>query len=332
MRTALGLAWASLVGNAVLVLSGGAVRLTESGLGCPTWPRCTDESLVPHGELGLHGAIEFGNRLLGVALALVAIATWVAVLRLRPAAGPARRTATLLALGVPAQALLGGVTVLTDLNPWIVAWHLMLSMALIALAVLLIRQLAAPSASATVPTPVVWLVRVTYATCWLVLYAGTVVTGSGPHAGDAASPRNGLDPASVSQAHADLVFLLVGLTVGTVFALRACGAPDTLVRAAAALLVVELAQGTIGLVQYATDLPLALVAAHLLGASVLTAVATWLWLATESAGPRTLHSPPLPATPRTAAPSDLRVAVGDRAAEGQRRNGSTATARKSRAK
>ncbi|HLK94579.1 MAG TPA: COX15/CtaA family protein [Nocardioidaceae bacterium] len=283
LRTARALAWASLAGNALLVLSGGAVRLTESGLGCPTWPQCTEESLVPHGELGLHGAIEFGNRLLGVALALVAIATWVAVLRLRTAAGRARRTATLLALGVPAQALLGGVTVLTDLNPWMVACHLMLSMALIALAVLLIRQLARPLPLAAVPAPAVWLVRVLYATCWVVLYAGTVVTGSGPHAGDAASPRNGLDPASVSQAHADLVFLLVGLTVGAVFALRASGAPDALVRAATTLLAVELAQGAIGLVQYATDLPLALVAAHLLGASVLTAVATWLWLATESA-------------------------------------------------
>ena len=283
LRTVRALAWASLVGNVVLVLTGGAVRLTASGLGCPAWPQCSDGSLVPHGELGMHGVIEFGNRIMGVALAVVAVATWIAVMRLRPAHRQARRTATVLALGVPAQALLGGVTVLTDLNPWVVAVHLMLSMALIALAVLLIRQLAGSVTQWPVPMPLLWLVRGTYGTVWAVLYAGTVVTGSGPHAGDADSPRNGLDPATVSQAHADLVFLLVGLTAGALCALWACGAPRALVRAAIALLAVELAQGTIGLVQYATDLPLALVAAHLLGASVLTAVASWLWLATESA-------------------------------------------------
>jgi len=278
------LAWASLAANVGIVLTGGAVRLTGSGLGCPTWPRCTDRSFVPHGELGVHGVVEFGNRMLTFVLVAVAISTWVAARRLHPVRPGARRTATWLALGVPAQALLGGVTVLTDLDPWVVALHLMLSMVLIAWSVLLLRQVhEQPPARRPVPAAVGWLVRATYAVCWLVLYAGTVVTGSGPHAGDVSSPRNGLDPATVSQLHADLVLLLVGLTVGALAALLAVDA-RRLARVAGWLLGVELAQGTIGLVQYATDLPLVLVAAHLFGASALVAVATWLWLGTEDAG------------------------------------------------
>jgi cytochrome c oxidase assembly protein subunit 15 len=127
-----------------------------------------------------------------------------------------------------------------------------------------------------------WLV---YLLMWAVLYAGTVVTGSGPHAGDADAPRNGLDPAAVSQLHADLVLLLLGLTVGLVLALRAVDAPAAAVRAAQWLLGVELAQGLVGAVQYATDLPLVLVGMHLLGAAVLVAVATWALLSVrEPAG------------------------------------------------
>jgi cytochrome c oxidase assembly protein subunit 15 len=111
-----------------------------------------------------------------------------------------------------------------------------------------------------------------------VLYAGTVVTGSGPHAGDADAPRNGLDPAAMSQLHADLVLLLLGLTVGLVLALRALRATAGVLRAAQWLLGVELAQGLVGAAQYATELPLVLVGAHLLGAAVLVAVATWALL------------------------------------------------------
>src|SRR5689334_7421776 len=125
------LAVASLVSNIVIVVTGGAVRLTASGLGCPTWPRCTDESFVVHGAMGVHGMIEFGNRMLTFVLAVVAIATWVVAMRYRPRRSSIRRLATILALGVPAQAVLGGFTVLTDLNPWVVALHLLLSLALI---------------------------------------------------------------------------------------------------------------------------------------------------------------------------------------------------------
>ena len=220
------LAIASLAVNILIVVTGGVVRLTASGLGCPTWPRCTDESFVPHGELGLHGAIEFGNRMVTFLLAAVAIATFVAALR--HGRSSLVRLSVLLGLGVPAQALIGGVTVLTDLNPWVVAFHLLVSMAMIQVAVLLLRRLREGDgpAVATVPHAVTWLVRTTFVAGWVVLYLGTIVTGSGPHAGDVDAPRNGLDPAALSQLHTDAVFLLLGLTVGALFALRAVGAPE----------------------------------------------------------------------------------------------------------
>jgi cytochrome c oxidase assembly protein subunit 15 len=284
------LAWASLVANIAIVVTGGAVRLTGSGLGCPSWPRCTEASaqepgsFVPHAELGAHGVIEFGNRMLTFVLVAVAITTLVAAWRLRPARRSLRRLALLLALGIPAQALIGGVTVLTDLNPWIVAGHLLVSMALISLAVVMIRRVGEGDGPAlqVLARPGVVLVRMTYVLTWIVLYLGTVVTGSGPHAGDADAPRNGLDPQAMSQLHADGVFLLVGLTVGCLAVARAVGAPAAVVRAAAVLLAVELVQGTIGFVQYVTDLPEALVAAHLLGAAVLVAAATDLLVHTHT--------------------------------------------------
>ena len=267
------LGWASLVANIAIVVTGGAVRLTGSGLGCPTWPRCTDESFRAHGDLGLHGAIEFGNRLLTFVLTAIAIATFVAAWQ--TGRRSLRRLALVLALGVPAQAVLGGITVLTDLNSWLVALHLMLSMAMIGVAVLFLRRIDDP-----VDAPARWtrgrvptLAWLTFATAWAVLYLGTVVTGAGPHAGDAQTERNGLDPVQVSQLHADGVFLLVGLTVGLLLA------AGTARRAVAVLLAVELAQGTIGFVQYFTDLPEVLVGFHLLGAALTSAAATWALLA-----------------------------------------------------
>ena len=270
------LAVSSLAVNILIVVTGGVVRLTASGLGCPTWPRCTDKSFVPHQELGLHGAIEFGNRMVTFLLAAVAIATFVAALRYGRRS--VVRLSVVLALGVPAQALVGGVTVLTDLNPWIVAFHLLVSMAMIGVSVLLLRRLREGDGPPvpTVPGALVWLVRTTFAAGWAVLYLGTVVTGSGPHAGDIDAPRNGLDPASLSQLHTDAVFLLVGLTIGSLYALRASGAPERAVRAAGALLVVELAQGLVGFAQYFSGLPVVLVGFHLLGSALVSAALTWL--------------------------------------------------------
>ena len=269
------LGWATLVANAVLVVTGGAVRLTGSGLGCPTWPRCTDRSFTPHGALDVHSAIEFGNRMLTFVLVAIAIATFFAAWQ--TGRRELRTIALVLALGIPAQAIIGGITVLTDLNPWIVSFHLICSLAIIGLAVLFLQRLDRP-APHVATGPLVALAWGTFTAGWVVLYIGTVVTGSGPHAGDADSPRNGLNPLQVSQLHADVVFLFIGLTVGLLLALHATGAPAPARRAAATLLGVELAQGAIGFVQYFTDLPIVLVGFHLLGAAVISAAMTWLLL------------------------------------------------------
>ena len=260
---------AVLVSNIGIVLTGALVRLTGSGLGCPTWPKCTDESFVPHQALGINGAIEFGNRMLTYVLIVVAIAAFIAIWRWDRTNASLRRHMAVLALGVPFQGVIGGITVLTDLNPWIVALHLLLSMALIAGSVWLILRVRGTVTQRRDP----W-VLLTYAVVWIVVYLGTVVTGSGPHAGDDEAPRNGLDPQIMSHVHAWAVYVLLALTVAVAWRLR--GTPAG--RAAVVLFAVELAQGTIGFVQYFTDLPIALVAAHLLGAAVLLACATRLLL------------------------------------------------------
>ena len=278
-RAVSGWAWASVVANTVIVLTGGAVRLTASGLGCPTWPRCTEESFVPHGELGLHGLIEFGNRLLTYVLIAIAIGTLVAVWRWT-SDGRLRLLAFLLAAGIPFQAVIGGITVLTDLNPWIVALHLMLSMVLIAGSTLLLVRARGTSVT-RLPQRHRVLVVATFAVLWVALYLGTVVTGSGPHAGDVDVPRNGLDPQLWSHVHAASVYVLVALTVACCVVLRRTPAAS----AAYWLLGVELAQGVVGFVQYFTDLPILLVGIHLLGAGVLTALGTRLLVVTAAAGP-----------------------------------------------
>jgi heme a synthase len=261
------------VANGLIVVTGGLVRLTGSGLGCPTWPRCTDESFTPHGAYDVHSIIEFGNRMLTYVLVAVAIGTFVAAWQ--SGRRDLRRLALVMALGIPAQAVIGGITVLTDLNPWIVSFHLLCSLAIIGLAVLFLQRIDHPAPAAPPRGALVGLGWATFASAWAVLYVGTVVTGSGPHAGDAEAPRNGLDPLQWSQVHADLVFLLLGLTVGLLLAAMATRQPVSTTRAVAVLLVVELAQGLIGFVQYFTDLPVVLVGFHMLGAAVVSATVTW---------------------------------------------------------
>jgi heme a synthase len=272
---------ATLVVNIAIVVTGGVVRLTGSGLGCPTWPRCTDQSFVPHRALGVHSAIEFSNRMITFVVAAVAIATVVVAWRYGRSA--VLRLAILLALGVPAQAVIGGVTVLTDLNPWIVSLHLLVSLAMVGVAVTLIRRLEEGDGPRRllVPPGVAWVVRSLFVVGWVVLYVGTVVTGSGPHAGDAQAPRNGLDPRALSQLHTDVVFLLVGLTLAAVLVMRTADVAPRARRAATALLVVELGQGVIGFVQYFTGLPVVLVALHLLGAALVSAALSWLLVSTR---------------------------------------------------
>jgi cytochrome c oxidase assembly protein subunit 15 len=264
-------AWAAVVANIVIVLTGGLVRLTDSGLGCPTWPRCTDSSFVPHRALGVHGVIEFGNRMLTYVLIAVVIATFIAVWRWAGTTRELRRLALVIALGVPFQGVIGGITVLTDLNPWVVSLHMILSMLLVSASMLLVVRIRGGHQT-TWPAYSTPVVLTTYVVLWAAVYLGTMVTGAGPHAGDADAPRNGLDPHVMSHVHAASVYLLVALTVAACVILRRTPAG----RIAVVLLVVELAQGTIGFVQYFTDLPIALVATHLVGAAALIAGGTRL--------------------------------------------------------
>jgi cytochrome c oxidase assembly protein subunit 15 len=170
-------------------------------------------------------------------------------------------------LSVPAQAVLGGITVLTHLNPWVVSGHFLFSMAIVSLAVLYLWRLDRPRGGVRPGRLLDVLSRASYAVAVVVLALGTMVTGSGPHAGDATAPRNGLDPLLLSHLHADLVFVLLALTV--VLVVKAPGA------ASYALLAVEVAQGVVGFVQYYNGLPVAVVELHLLGAALLAATVTW---------------------------------------------------------
>jgi cytochrome c oxidase assembly protein subunit 15 len=261
-------ALANAVANGVIVVTGGAVRLTGSGLGCPTWPRCTDASFVVTPELAGHGIVEFGNRLLTFVLTAVAIATVVVVFR--SVRRDLRTLAVIGFLGIPAQALLGGITVLTGLNPWTVAAHFLLSMVLVAVATTLWLRSREPGVGQPLlRRPFVLLVSGITAVTAVVLALGTVVTGSGPHSGDPKAGRTGFDPELVSQLHADVVFLLIGLTVALLVALYAVDSPGRVRRAARDLLIVQLTQGLIGYVQYFTGLPEILVGMHMLGAGLL---------------------------------------------------------------
>jgi cytochrome c oxidase assembly protein subunit 15 len=302
------IALANAVANAAIVVTGGAVRLTGSGLGCPTWPRCTDDSFVATPELAGHGVIEFGNRLLTFALTAVAIATVVVVYR--SVRRDLRALAVLGFLGIPAQALLGGVTVLTGLNPWTVAAHFLLSMVLVAVAtVLWLRSREPGVGQPLLRRPFVLLVMGIAAATAVVLVIGTVVTGSGPHSGDPEAGRTGFDPELVSQLHADVVFLLIGLTVALLVALYAVDSPGRVRRAARDLLLIQLAQGVIGYVQYFTDLPIALVLLHMLGAVLITAfTARLVWSVRGPASelPLSNDTAVLRAAPRSGAAPPLR--------------------------
>lgn len=269
------LAIADLVANIALVVTGGVVRLTGSGLGCPTWPKCTDTSYVTHDALGIHGVIEFTNRMLTYVLTAVAVAVVVAAWNRR---GLVRRLAVGIALGIPLQAVIGGVSVLTKLNPWVVSLHLLASMAMVCLCVWLVDTLWSP-ARGDAPRRTAALAWAAFVVGWVVLWLGTVVTGSGPHSGDIHSKRTGLDPAVMSQIHAGAVDVLVLLTL----ALLVSGWRSPYLRLVfGALLGVELLQGVVGWIQYETGLPAWVVGLHMLGAALTAAGLARVVLATRS--------------------------------------------------
>lgn len=264
----------NLIVQVGIVVTGGLVRLTGSGLGCPTWPECVPGSYVPvqEQEQGIHKLIEFGNRTLTGVLAVVAIALLVALYRWARDRRELVRGTWVVMVGIAAQAIVGGVTVLTGLNPWIVAFHFLCSMALVAVSAWLYWRHRQPAgATRSLLHPLVgrlqWVVA---ALASLVLVLGTVVTGSGPHSGDAETPaRTGFDPRTISWLHADAVMLFIGIVVAVWLGAKLTGRGPEPARAWGVVLTVTLAQGLIGYVQYLTKLPEVLVLAHMLGASLL---------------------------------------------------------------
>ena len=271
---------ANLVGEIGIVVTGGVVRLTGSGLGCTTWPECMPGSFTPvrTDASQFHDLVEFGNRTLTGVVGILAIATiWAVVTR-----WPARTRMHVLTLGVLGgilvQGVLGGITVLTGLNPWLVMGHFLVSMVLIAVSTALLRGTLdeRPGPGELVVHPLArGLALATSAVGAVVLLLGTVVTGSGPHSGDALIPnRTGFDPKTVSWLHADLVMLFSGLVVATLATVVITATTRRVKRSWYAVLAVTLAQGVIGYAQYFSGLPVPLVLLHMLGASLLVVTLT----------------------------------------------------------
>ena len=262
--------------QAALVVTGGAVRLTGSGLGCPTWPECTPGSYtpVPHqAEEALHVWIEFANRLLTFVLVIAAVVVLAAVLR--TGRKDLRGLALGQFLGIFGQGVLGGITVLTDLHPLPVAGHLILSIILIAGATSLRAQRFAPRVAETPASLTKKIASVHVITSFVVIVLGTLVTGSGPHAGDEKAQRFGFDIQTVAWIHADVVIFLLGTTFAFFVA---TGTSVATKRRLTIFTVIALAQGAIGYIQYFTGIPEVLVAAHLLGATLVWIAAWRVWL------------------------------------------------------
>jgi len=262
--------------QSAIVFTGALVRITGSGLGCSTWPECTPGSYTPTSdqpEAPLHAWIEFGNRLLTFILLINALALMFTIFK--SGRGELRKLGALQIVGILAQGVLGGVTVLTALNPATVAAHFLLSIILIAGA-LSLRQRAhgkSPIEITLIPlvSKLIWLHLLLTS---LVLIAGTIVTGSGPHAGDSAAERFNLDSRTMAWIHADLVIALLGVSIALLIAIRlglAGVARQVLSGRIQIFLIIALAQGGIGYIQYFTKLPEALVAAHIIGS-----IAVWL--------------------------------------------------------
>jgi cytochrome c oxidase assembly protein subunit 15 len=256
-----------------LIVTGGAVRLTGSGLGCPTWPECTPGSYTPvpyQAEGQLHAWIEFGNRLLTFALLFTAVAAVIIAFRSSKNAITKKRVRVLAALqilGILGQGVLGGITVLTGLHPITVAAHFLLSIFLISGAISLryemigiIKQPPTGLIASLIPI-LIWLTLI-------VITVGTIVTGSGPHAGDADAERFGLDPKSLSWLHADFVIALLVLTTLLWLLIKQTNA-NLLTRKIQIFLLIVISQGLIGYIQYATGLPELIVGFHLLGAALV---------------------------------------------------------------
>jgi len=271
-----------LVFQTGIVLTGAAVRITGSGLGCPTWPECTYGSYTPvagQAEGAFHAWIEFGNRLLTFLLLFAAVA--VVIYAIRKARRDLLWRALLQVLGILGQGVIGGITVLTDLNPLAVASHFILSIFLIAGAVSIVARGRSPLISVRpTETKVKVLAQAQVLLTFVVIVIGTLVTGSGPHAGDLDAPRLKLDERAITWLHADAVIALLGVSLALLVLSEI--SPETK-RRVKTFFGVTLLQGLIGYIQYVLGLPELLVIVHVLG-STLVWIASWkIWLSITTA-------------------------------------------------
>jgi heme a synthase len=271
-------AWLSFAFQLALIGTGGAVRLTASGLGCPTWPQCTDGSFVNTPEMGIHGIIEFGNRLLTFVLAAVTIAAFLSVWRFRRQRRDLFTLTLLQGLSIPFQAVLGGITVLTGLNPYVVGAHFAVSIVLVAVTTVLVWRVyyGKRNPALTVPAGLLALARVSAVSVGITVAVGILTTGSGPHAGDNSNPdrpapRNGLDPEVLQHVHSWPAYVTVGLTV--ILAIVIARYPVRR-RWIAGLLAVEALQVLVGITQARLGLPEVLVGIHMILAGALVAAMT----------------------------------------------------------
>lgn len=269
-----------------IAVTGAIVRVTASGLGCPTWPQCFPGSFtpVPHPEVaGIHQAVEFGNRLLTFLVVLTAAAAVIVVTRARRRP-EVLRYAWLMPASTVAQAIIGGITVLTGLLWWTVAIHLLVSMAMVWLSVLLYAKIGEPDTGEpvrVVPKPLRQLTALSGVALSAVLVTGTMVTGAGPHAGDKSPerpvPRLEVEITTLVHMHASLLVAYLSLVVALGFALVAVRAPRPVMTRLIVVVVLVAAQGALGAVQFFTGVPEALVALHVAGAGACTAATAALW-------------------------------------------------------
>ncbi|WP_051722779.1 heme A synthase [Streptomyces albus] len=298
-------ALSALLMSIVIIVTGGAVRLTGSGLGCDTWPKCSGDSLIATREMGLHGAIEFGNRMLTYVLTAAVGWTIIAARAAKPRRRSLSRLGWLQFFVVLFNAVLGGITVLLELNPYIVAGHFLAATALLTVtAVTWQRTQEGDGAPRPLAGPRVrglaWALAAVTA---VLVIVGTVVTGAGPHAGDSSEvPRMGVDWETVTRVHALLAWAVVLLTAALWLVLRAVDAPAAPRKRTALLMAVLLAQGAIGYAQYLTELPEVLVGLHMLG-SCLVWVGVIRVLLSLRERPAVPAEPPVPPAPRQEGPA-----------------------------
>jgi cytochrome c oxidase assembly protein subunit 15 len=265
--------WVNLAVNVAIVVTGGAVRLTASGLGCPTWPTCTADSLVNTPEMGIHGIIEFANRVLTFVLVVVALATFLLVVRLRRRRPVLFWLALVVGLGIPVQAVIGGISVLVQLNPYVVGLHFVVSAIIVALCSIFVTVLYVKTAEGQAPALIRALLALVIVFQAFTVLLGVLTTGSGPHAGDADAPRNGLNSELLQHLHSIPAYTAVGLTVVALL-LAVYMHRRMLVRLLTSLLIVNVLQVTVGITQSRTGLPPLLVATHMLLACLVVALMT----------------------------------------------------------